>query len=136
MRDLKHRILRDHEHESFYRHTCHRGYSVQSTIIKSTAQRYISLCLYVHATCGLKSELNQLNSLRHVTYSLVIGNYCGYCVTNERFKTMNVTPLSSTPRLHATNLPALDEPRWCVLLLLLCPWNNEKRILAHSETKI
>ncbi len=41
------------------------------------------------ACIGIKRELNQLNSLHTNTYAVVIGNYCEYCVTNQRFKTMN-----------------------------------------------
>ena len=44
----------------------------------------------VYEYIGIKSELNQLNSLHTNTYALVTGNYCEYCVTNQRFKTMNV----------------------------------------------
>ena len=52
----------------------------------------------VYEYIGIKSELNQLNSLHTNTYALVTGNYCEYCVTNQRFKTMNVIPCFTSHR--------------------------------------
>ena len=100
---------------------CDRRKSINNACCDRMFQGCSELCNKVRVCIGIKRELNQLNSLHTNTYAVVIGNYCEYCVTNQRFKTMNVTPCYKSHRNGRAEL--------------LSPWNNEKRILQHLQNK-